>query len=254
MTSSARRGCAEPRVAGWRGAAVALAAAAALAGAVAAFAGAVAVFSVDAHEPDASPAPLMDFVPPPAGSYALHAIMRAPSGAVLDLDGRRQPLRHFTSGKITLLGFMYTSCGDPHGCPLAYQVFHTVRHRVAARPELRDRVRLVSLSFDPARDTPRAMRSYMAGVAPAAVEWAFLTTESPRALVPLLDGFGQDVRVEADGGDRPLGPLAHVLKVFLIDARGTVREIYTTSYLYPEVILNDIQTLHLESATQRTMR
>jgi len=42
--------------------------------------------------------------------------------------------------------------------------------------------------------------------------------------------------------------------VFLIDARGTVREIYTTSYLYPEVILNDIQTLHLQSATQRTMR
>ena len=245
MTSSVRRAAELGRV---------LAAAAALAGAVAALAGAVAVFSVDAHEPAAGAAPLMDFVPPPAGSYPLHAIMRAPDGAVLDLDGRRQPLRHFTSGKITLLGFMYASCSDPHGCPLAYQVFHTVRHRVATRPELRDRVRLVSLSFDPARDTPSAMRSYMAGVAPAAVEWAFLTTESPRALVPLLDGFGQDVRVEADGGGRPLGPLAHVLKVFLIDARSTVREIYTTSYLYPEVILNDIQTLHLQSATERTMR
>src|SRR6058998_758977 len=168
MTSSVRRAAERGRV---------LAAAAALAGAVAAL-------SVDAHEPDAGAAPLMDFVPPPAGSYPLHPIMRAPDGAVLDLDGRRQPLRHFTSGKITLLGFMYASCSDPHGCPLAYQVFHTVRHRVATRPELRDRVRLVSLSFDPARDTPRAMRSYMAGVAPAAVEWAFLTTESPRALVP----------------------------------------------------------------------
>jgi len=246
MTSSARPG-AEPRVAGWRGIAAALVTAGVLAGTVA-------VFSVGAHEPDGSPAPHMDFVPPPAGSYPLHAIMRAPDGAVLDLDGRRQPLRHFTSGKITLLGFMYTSCSDPHGCPLAYQVFHTVRHRLATRPELRDRVRLVSLSFDPARDTPRAMKSYMAGVAPAAVEWAFLTTESPRTLVPLLDGFGQDVRVEIDGGGRPVGPLAHVLKVFLIDARGTVREIYTTSYLYPDVILNDIQTLHLENTARRTMR
>ena len=235
MTSSARRACAELF-------------------AVAALAGAVLVFSAGAHEPDASPAPPMDFVPPPAGSYPLHAIMRAPHGAVLDLDGRRQPLRHFTSGKITLLGFMYTSCSDPHGCPLAYQVFHTVRHRVAAQPALRDRVRLVSLSFDPARDTPRAMKSYMAGVPPSAVEWSFLTTESPRTLVPLLDGFGQDVRVEVDGGGHALGPLAHILKVFLIDARGTVREIYTTSYLYPEVILNDIQTLHLEAATRRTMR
>src|SRR5216117_3132887 len=104
MTSSVRRAAELGRV---------LAAAAALAGAVA---GAVAVFSVDAHEPDAGAAPLMDFVPPPAGSYPLHAIMRAPDGAVLDLDGRRQPLRHFTSGKITLLGFMYASCSDPHGC------------------------------------------------------------------------------------------------------------------------------------------
>jgi protein SCO1 len=222
--------------------------------AVAALVGAVAVLAAAAHEPDGSPAPHMDFVPPPAGSYPLHAIMRAPDGAVLDLDGRRQPLRRFTSGKITLLSFMYTSCSDPHGCPLAYQVLHTVRHRLAGQPELRDRVRLVSLSFDPARDTPRAMKRYTAGVAPDAVEWAFLTTESPRTLVPLLDGFGQDVRVEIDSGGRPRGPLAHVLKVFLVDARGTVREIYTTSYLYPDVILNDIQTLHLEAIARRSMR
>jgi len=39
--------------------------------------------------------------------------------------------------------------------------------------------------------------------------------------------------------------------VFLIDARGVVREIYTTSYLYPEVILNDIKTLRLEDGTAR---
>ena len=50
---------------------------------------------------------------------------------------------------------------------------------------------------------------------------------------------------------RPAGPLAHVLKVFLIDTRRVVREIYTTSYLYPEVILNDIKTLRLEDGTAR---
>ena len=86
---------------------------------------------VDAHEPDDTvPAAVtMDFVPPPAGSYALHAIMPAPDGPVLDPDGRRLPLSRFTAGKITLLGFVYTSCADARGCPLAYQVFRTVRHR-----------------------------------------------------------------------------------------------------------------------------
>jgi protein SCO1/2 len=207
----------------------------------------------DAHEPDdtAPAAVTMDFVPPPAGSYSLHAIMPAPDGPVLDPDGRRLPLSRFTAGKITLLGFIYTSCADARGCPIAYQVFHTVRHRVAEDAALRDRVRLVSLSFDPARDTPAVMRHYAAAAAPNGVEWAFLTTERPRTLVPLLDGFGQDVRIEVDAHGRPAGPLAHVLKVFLLDDHAVVREIYTTAYLFPEVILNDIRTLGLEDRPQR---
>src|SRR2546427_452191 len=153
-----------------------------------------------AHELDARlPGPVtMDFVPPPPGSYPLHAIMRAPDGPVLDLDGRRLRLSRFTAGKITLLGFIYTSCADSRGCPLAYQVFHTVRHRVAEDPELRHRVRLVSLSFDPVRDTPAVMRQYAAEAPRNGVEWAFLTTELPRTLVPLLDGFRQDVRLDRD--------------------------------------------------------
>jgi protein SCO1 len=206
---------------------------------------------LDAHEPDVPGAVTMDFVPPPAGSYALPAIMRAPDGPVLDPDGRRLPLSRFTAGKITLLGFIYTSCADARGCPLAYQVFHTVRHRVSEDAELRDRVRLVSLSFDPARDTPSVMRHYAAGAPPNGVEWAFLTTERPRTLVPLLDGFGQDVRVEIDAQGRPAGPLAHVLKVFLLDEHAVVREIYTTAYLFPEVIMNDIKTIQLEDGLQR---
>jgi len=177
--------------------------------------------------------------------------MRAPDGTVLDPDGRRLPLSRFTAGKITLLGFIYTSCADARGCPLAYQVFHTVRHRVSEDAELRDHVRLVSLSFDPTRDTPAVMRHYAAGAPPNGVEWTFLTTERPRTLVPLLDGFGQDVRVETDSHGRPAGPLAHVLKVFLLDEHAVVREIYTTAYLFPEVIMNDIKTLRLEDRPQR---
>ncbi len=238
MASSAPRPCAEPR----------RVLTAVLLAAATAAAGGVAPPVADAHEPDDTvPAAVtMDFVPPPAGSYTLHAIMPAPDGPVLDPEGRRLQLSRFTAGKITLLSFVYTACADARGCPLAYQVFHTVRHRLAEDAELRDHVRLVSLSFDPARDTPAVMRRYAAGAPPSGVEWAFLTTERPRALVPLLDGFGQDVRIEVDARGRPAGPLAHVLKVFLLDEHAIVREIYTTAYLFPEVIMNDIKTLRLE--------
>jgi hypothetical protein len=38
-----------------------------------------------------------------------------------------------------------------------------------------------------------------------------------------------------------------MLKVFLIDARGRVREIYTLSFIQPDVMFNDMRTLYLES-------
>ena len=152
--------------------------------------------------------------------------------------------------RITVLGFIYTTCVDPEGCPLAYRVFDTVRETIAATPALRDKVRLVTLSFDPARDSPSAMRAYagsrVSGEA-GGLPWYFLTTRSARALMPLVEGFGQDVRVTVDrSSGRPRRELSHVLKVFLIDRAGFIREIYTSTFLHPQTLLNDIETLVME--------
>ena len=38
--------------------------------------------------------------------------------------------------------------------------------------------------------------------------------------------------------------------MFLIDRNGTVREIYTTDYLLPEVVINDIKTLLMEDGVK----
>jgi cytochrome oxidase Cu insertion factor (SCO1/SenC/PrrC family) len=194
--------------------------------------------------------PPLDFEPPAPGTYTLHRIMAAPDGEVLGLDGRPQRLARFTRERITLLGFIYTTCVDPEGCPLAYRVFDTLRQSIAATPALRGRVRLVTLSFDPARDTPSAMRQYAGsrvtddGRGPA---WYFLTTRSARELLPLVEGFGQDVRVTVDRlGGQPRRELSHVLKVFLIDHAGFVREIYSSTFLHPRTVLNDIETLLME--------
>jgi hypothetical protein len=40
--------------------------------------------------------------------------------------------------------------------------------------------------------------------------------------------------------------LSHVLKVFLIDRAGDIREIYTSNFLHPQMVLNDVQTLLAE--------
>jgi cytochrome oxidase Cu insertion factor (SCO1/SenC/PrrC family) len=114
-------------------------------------------------------------------------------------------------------------------------------------------VRLVSLSFDPINDSPASMRAYGGEHARAdgPVPWHFLTTRSMRDLRPILDGFGQEVEVERDARGRPTRTISHMLKLFLMDREGRVREIYSTAYLHPETMLNDIRTLVMEEDAHR---
>ena len=201
-----------------------------------------------AHQ--AAPLPALEFEPPAPGTYTLHRIMAAPDGEVLGVDGRPRQLSRFTRERITLLGFIYTTCVDPEGCPLAYRVFDALKESIGARPALRDQVQLVTLSFDPARDTPTVMQRYAGSRVKeddSGVRWYFLTTRSARELMPLVEGFGQDVRWTVDrSSGQPRRELSHVLKVFLIDRAGFVREIYSSTFLHPQTVLNDIETLRLE--------
>jgi protein SCO1/2 len=203
--------------------------------------------TVSAHE-IGDPAQV-DFVPPAPGSYKLNRIMQAPNGIVLDVDNSPKPLSLFTKGKVTLLGFVYTTCTDAQGCPLAYKVFYDLKREIENTPWMHSKVRFVSLSFDPQHDTPDIMRLYGGSHLRSGkgLQWYFLTTPSFKELRPLLDGFGQDVSVEVDPKESSPRAFSHVLKIFLIDETGSVREIYTSSYLVSGVVLNDIKTLLMEN-------
>ena len=201
----------------------------------------------------------LEYAPPAAGSYDLPPIMAAADGRVLDSDNVARRLSEFMGDRLVLLSFIYTHCTDSEGCPLATGVLAMVREMLAGDPDLSRRVRLVSLSFDPARDTPAVMRNYalhggLAGPgtddgAPAGAAhrpWAFLTTASQADLQAILDGYGQSIVPEIDASGKPTGDFTHVLKVFLIDRRLRVRNIYSTSFLHPAIALNDLRTLWLE--------
>jgi protein SCO1 len=194
-----------------------------------------------------------DFIAPEPGSYVLPPIQAAADGWVLEGNWRPRRLHNYTHGALTLLSFVYTYCSDPLGCPLAYATFDQVKRRVLAEPALRSRVRLVSLSFDPRNDTPQAMQVYGgANARNPSLPWHFLTTYSTRFLKPILDDFGQDVEIELDAQGAPTRARAHLLKVFLLDRQGRVREIYSSAFLQPEVIVNDLKTLALEWGPAQT--
>lgn len=207
--------------------------------------------AADTPVTEAPSGPVFDFNPHPPGTYTLYKIKAASDGQVLDTAGKPRALSDFFGhGKVTLQSFIYSSCADPNGCPYAYAVFHYLKNKLQIeRPDVADKVRLVSLSFDPVRDTPEMLRLYAGENVKArdGVEWRFLTTASLADLVPILDAYGQDVYIDLDPKtQQPLSTMSHVLKVFLIDRHGITREIYTASYLQPEVVYNDILTLLIE--------
>ena len=215
---------------------------------------AVAVVSqaVPAHEPRPEIlAPgwgILNYEAPAPGTYRLPPIMDAVDGRVLREDSTSANLFDLMGDRFVLLSFVYTRCTDVNGCPLAKAVFHLVRSRLKERPELAGAARLISMSFDPDNDTPEAMRAYRPAADDGSVEWLFLTTRDRTDLRPILDGYGQYTLREYDHNGVYTGEFAHLLRVYLIDRERRVRNIYSTGFLHPDILMNDLETLLLESS------
>jgi cytochrome c peroxidase len=193
----------------------------------------------------------LGFTPPTPGSYTLPPLRTAADGEVLAADGSARSLYEVFGDEVVLLSFVYASCSDVNGCPLATAVLHRVRARLAEAPATAARVRLVSLSFDPERDTPEVMRRYAAPFEGRGVDWTFLTTESEAKLQPILEAYGQPVTRELDASGRPSGNIAHILRVFLIDRQRRIRNVYTVSFLHADTLLSDIETILLDAPRDR---
>ena len=181
------------------------------------------------------------FTAPAPGTYRLPPLRTAADGPVLDETGRAHQLHDYFGDRVVVLSFIYTSCSDVNGCPLAAYVLKRVQDRVLAEPALRDQVRLVSLSFDPPHDTPAVMAAYAQRLRAPGFDWPFLTGASDAAIQPILDAYDQWVVRD------PSGAMSHTLRVLLIDRQLRVRNIYSVSFLHPDIVLNDVATLLMEA-------
>jgi cytochrome c peroxidase len=80
----------------------------------------------------------------------------------------------------------------------------------------------------------------------------FLTTRSPEALAPILAGYNQVVDPDYNEKGEIVGAFSHMLRVFLIDKQKRIRNIYSVSFLHPDILINDVRTLLLEDGAERT--
>ncbi len=189
---------------------------------------------------------LLNFAAPSPGTYTLPILKHATDGDVLTIDGTATRLHAVFGNRIVLLSLIYTSCSDARGCPLALLVLQQVQRRLNTQPGMPDRVRLISLSFDPVRDKPAVMSRYGAGFTGTDPDWRFLTTASETKLAPILSRYGQSIVKEKDENGVFLGTFSHVLRLFLIDSSRRIRNIYSAGFLHADTLINDIKTLTLE--------
>lgn len=179
---------------------------------------------------------------PAPGSYTLPPIDRVGDHALLASDGSAVQLAALTRGRLAVIAFVYTTCSEATGCPLADAILQRVDRQLAADPSLAARVRLLTISFDPERDTPQRMAMIRTAFAPK-TDWAFLTARDEAQLAPVLDDFGQAVAKLRYEDGTWTGLYRHVLKMYLVDEQHRVRNIYSTGLMSPELVLNDLRTL-----------
>jgi protein SCO1/2 len=152
--------------------------------------------------------------PPPRDAPSLGQVLDlghpAPELSLTDQDGRTLSLAELR-GRFVLVDFVYTQCPGP--CPILTGVHAEVQRRLPA--ELRERTRFVSISLDPARDTPERLREYARARGADLGTWSFLTGP-PAEVDAVLARFGVG---RTPGED---GEIDHLVVTFLVDPEGRI--------------------------------
>jgi len=136
---------------------------------------------------------------------------------------------------IVVLTFIYTRCPLPTFCPMMDRHFVTLQEHMKSDPTLR-KVHLVTISFDPTRDTPAVLRAHARELMADLRTWTFLTGK-PQAIDDFSAKFGVFV-VRNPNDDRDI---THNLRTAVIGPDGVVRKIYTGNEWTPDDILADLK-------------
>ncbi len=147
-----------------------------------------------------------------------------PATALLDQQGRRFSFAT-TNGRTTIVSFIYTRCPDAQMCPLIAAKFARMQRELRGTP-----IRLVTVTLDPAYDTPNVLARYGAAYGADPSVWS-LVTGPARTIDELVGRLG--VVVERP---RP-GTIVHGEAAIVIDARGRIARFIDGAAWLPEDVL-----------------
>jgi protein SCO1 len=139
-------------------------------------------------------------------------------------------------GKALLVTFIYTRCPLPDYCIRMSRNFATIQKQLAADPQLYDKTHLLSISFDPAYDTPQVLHSYGTAYAgnTAFSHWDF-AAPPPTELDAVEEFF--DVGVSSGSNNT----LTHSLSTVVITPGGKVFRWYPNNDWTPSAVVDDVK-------------
>lgn len=161
-----------------------------------------------------------------------------PDFKLLNQSDRTIHLAQF-KGKVLLLTFIYTRCPLADFCPRMSHNFAEVDQALATDPALYKQTHLLSISFDPAYDTPKVLRSYGGAYTGQYTKEKFLHWDfaaPPEKELPAITQYF-DVGV-TPGGSKTL---VHSLSTVLIGKDGKVIAWYPTNEWKPSDIVAQIK-------------
>jgi protein SCO1/2 len=149
---------------------------------------------------------------------------------------------HDYRGKALVLTFIYTRCQDPNQCTLMSSNFATIDNELQKRPELYARTHLLSISFDPAYDTPKVLRSYGAAYTGKYSDENFGHWEFASGTADEVKGIAQYFGLRYFQ-DTPSGTeqVIHSLRTAVIGPDGRVIKVYRGNEWKPEEIVSELE-------------
>jgi protein SCO1 len=144
------------------------------------------------------------------------APMRIPELTGIDQQGARRPAFGRDEGRVLIVDFIYTRCTSL--CSALGSSYQQMQNSIETQ-HLEHAVRLVTVSFDPAHDTPATIREYAARLGAKPDLWTILTPLDPDALRRSLNAFGV-VAIPA-----PQGQFVHNAAFHVIDRHGRLARI-----------------------------
>lgn len=124
-------------------------------------------------------------------------------------------------GQVWVADFIFTHCAST--CPMMTAQMQRFSSALGDEP----RVRLVSFSVDPQRDTPARLAEYARGLGATPDRWLFLTGDAPQIRRLARDGFHLPVEDPApEDVARGAEAVLHSTRFVLVDAQGRIRGYY----------------------------